>query len=104
MVQALANLGKSLAELFKQQKEQQSETAILKDRDKLQKASDITEQCFWLIREYLAADSQFTMWIARICYNDLNKDEKKLFKRFYQQKLKLKKKIEKNQKEFEKQN
>lgn len=104
VVQALADFGRSLAELFKQQKQQQSETAMLKDRDKLQKASDITEQGFWLMREYLAADSQFIMWIARLIYDGLNKDEKRLFRRFYKQKTKIKKQIGKLQKEFEKVN
>ena len=104
MVEALAQMGRSFAELFKQQKQQQSETAMLKDREKLQKASDLTEQNFWLMREYLAADSQFTMWIARLIYDSLNKDEKRLFRRFYKQKSKLKNRIEKIQKEFEKVN
>lgn len=104
MVQALAQMGRSFAELFKQQKQQQSETAMLKDREKLQKASDLTEQNFWLMREYLAADSQFTMWIARLIYDSLNKNEKRLFRRFYKQKSKLKNRIEKIQKEFEKVN
>lgn len=104
MVQALADFGRSLAKLFKQQKQQQSETAMLKDRENLQKASDLTEQTFWLVREYLATDSQFTMWLARLIYGELNKDEKRLFRRFYKQKIKLKNKIEKNQKQFEKVN
>ena len=104
MVEALAQMGRSLFELFKQQKQQQSETAMLKDREKLQKASDLTEQNFWLMREYLAADSQFTMWIARLIYDSLNKNEKRLFRRFYKQKSKLKNRIEKIQKEFEKVN
>lgn len=104
MVQALADFGRSLAELFKQQKQQQSETAMLKDRENLQKASDLTEQTFWLVREYMAVDSQFTMWIVRIAYEELNKDEKRLFRKFYKQKIKIKNKIEKTQKEFEKLN
>jgi len=104
VVQALADFGRSLVELFKQQKQQQSETAMLKDRENLQKASDLTEQTFWLMREYLATDSQFTMWLARLIYDELNKDEKRLFRRFYKQKIKLKNKIEKNQKQFEKVN
>ena len=104
MVEALADFGRSLAELFKQQKRQQSETAMLKDRENLQKASDLTEQTFWLVREYMATDSQFTMWLARLIYGELNKDEKRLFRRFYKQKIKLKNKIEKNQKQFEKVN
>ena len=104
MVQALAELGKSLSEKLKTDKEKQSETAMLKDREKLQKASDLTEQSFWLMREYLATDSQFTMWIARLIYDNLNKDEKRLFRRFYKQKIKIKKQIEKIQKEFEKVN
>jgi len=104
VVQALADFGRSLVELFKQQKQQQSETAMLKDRENLQKASDLTEQTFWLMREYLATDSQFTIWLARLIYDELNKDEKRLFRRFYKQKIKLKNKIEKNQKQFEKVN
>lgn len=104
MVQSLAQMGKSFVELLKQQKIQQSETAMLKDREKLQKASDITERAFWLIREYMASDSQFTMWIARLIYDNLNKDERRLFRRFYKQKTKIKKHIEKTQKEFEKVN
>ena len=104
MVEALAQMGRSFAELFKQQKQQQSETAMLKDREKLQKASDLTEQFIWLIRDFFATDSQFTMWIARLIYDSLNKDEKRLFRRFYKQKTKIKKQIGKLQKEFEKVN
>ena len=104
MVQALAQMGKSFADLFKQQKIQQSETAMIKDRNGLQEATDIAEQIQWQVREYMATDSQFTMWIARLIYDSLNKDEKRLFKRFYKQKTKLKNRIEKLQKEFEKVN
>ena len=104
MVKALADFGRSLSEKFKTDKEKQSETFVIKDLEKLQKASDITEQTFWLMREFFATDSQFTMWIARLFYDGLNKDEKRLFRRFYKQKIKIKKRIEKLQKEFEKVN
>ena len=104
MVQSLAELGQKIAENLKQNKIQQSETAMLKDREKLQKASDLTEQFIWLIRDFFATDSQFTMWIARLIYDSLNKDEKRLFRRFYKQKTKIKKQIGKLQKEFEKVN
>ena len=104
MVQALAEMGQSLFQYLSNKKEKQDDTAILKDRDKLQVASDLAEQVFWYMREYFASDSQFTMWIARLVYENLNKDEKRLFKRFYKQKLKIKKIIEKKQKEFEKVN
>ena len=104
MVQALAEMGQSLFQYLSNKKEKQDDTAILKDRDKLQVASDLAEQVFWCMREYFASDSQFTMWIARLVYENLNKDEKRLFKRFYKQKLKIKKIIEKKQKEFEKVN
>lgn len=103
-IKALADFGRSLSEKFKTDKEKQSETAVLKDRDKLQRASDITENAFWLMREYMASDSQFTMWIARLVYDSLEKDEKRFFRRFYKQKSKLKKQIEKLQKNFEKVN
>ena len=102
MVKALAEMLQGLFKTLKEFKTRQSETAVIKDRDKLQEATDLTEEIFWLVREYLVTDSQFTMWIARLFYDNLNKDEKRLFKRFYKQKIKLKKKIEKKQKEFEK--
>lgn len=101
---AFADSCKSLFDKLKTDKEHQCETVVIKDREKLKQASDITEQIFWLMREYLASDSQFTMWIARLVYYGLNKDEKRLFKRFYKQKIKIKNKIEKIQKEFEKVN
>ncbi len=104
IVKAIADFGGRLADLFKQQKIQQSETAILKDRKSLQIATDLAEQIHWNMREYFATDSQFTMWIARLIYADLSKDEKRLFRRFYKQKLKTKKRIEKLQKDFEKVN
>ena len=104
MVQALAEMGQSLFKYLSKKKEKQDDTAVLKDRDKLQVASDLAEQTFWCMREYFASDSQFTMWIARLVYDNLDKDEKRLFKRFYKQKLKIKKTIEKKQKEFEKVN
>ena len=104
MVQSLAELGQKIAENLKQNKIQQSETAMLKDRNGLQEATDIAEQIQWQVREYLATDSQFTMWIARLIYDNLNKDEKRLFRRFYKQKTKIKKQIGKLQKEFEKVN
>lgn len=103
-IKALADFGRSLFEKLKTDKEKQSETVVIKDRENLKKASDLTEQIFWQIREFFATDSQFTMWIARICYDDLNKDEKRLFKRFYKQKQKLKNQIVKLQKDFEKVN
>ena len=102
MVKALADFGRSLSEKLKTDKEKQSETAMLKDRGKLQFATDLAEQINWNMREYFASDSQFTMWIARLIYDGLNKDEKRLFRRFYKQKIKIKKRIEKLQKEFEK--
>ena len=104
MVQSLAELGQKIAEIFKQNKIQQSETTVIKDRNNLQEATDLAEQIHWQMREYLASDSQFTMWIARLVYDGLNKDEKRLFRRFYKQKIKIKKRIEKLQKEFEKVN
>lgn len=104
MVKALADLGKGLSEKLKTDKEKQSETAMLKDHVNLQIATDLAEQINWNMREYFASDSQFTMWIARLIYDGLNKDEKRLFKRFYKQKLKIKKIIEKKQKEFERVN
>ena len=104
MVQALAKLGEKIAELRKQKTIQQSETVVLKDHKSLQQATNIAEEIHWFMREYFASDSQFTMWIARLIYDDLNKDEKRLFRRFYKQKMKIKKRIEKLQKEFEKVN
>ena len=104
MIKSLSDSLKSLCDLFKQQKIQQSETAMLKDRGKLQTATDVAEQANWQVREYMAADSQFTMWIARLVYDSLIKDERRLFRRFYKQKIKIKKRIEKLQKEFEKVN
>lgn len=102
MVKALADSLKSLCDLFRQQKVQQSETAMLKDRHGLQEATDIAGEINWQMREYMATDSQFTMWVARLIYDGLNKEEKRLFRRFYKQKMKIKKRIEKLQKEFEK--
>ena len=104
MIKALADSLKSLCDLFRQQKLQQSETEIIKDRRDLQTATDVAEQANWQVREYMATDSQFTMWIARLVYDSLNKDERRLFRRFYKQKIKIKKRIEKLQKEFEKVN
>ena len=104
MVKALADSFKSLCDLFKQQKVQQSETEIIKDRHGLQEATDIAEEINWQMREYMATDSQFTMWVARLIYDGLNKEQKRLFRRFYKQKMKIKKRIEKLQKEFEKNN
>lgn len=103
-VKAIADFCGRLADLFKQQKMQQSETAMLKDRHGLQEATDIAEEINWQMREYMATDSQFTMWVARLIYDGLNKDERRLFRRFYKQKIKIKKRIEKLQKEFEKVN
>ena len=103
-VKAIADFCGRLADLFKQQKVQQSETAMLKDRGKLQTATDLAEEINWQVREYLATDSQFTIWIARLVYDGLDKDERRLFRRFYKQKIKIKKRIEKLQKEFEKVN
>ena len=104
MVKALADFGRSLSEKLKTDKEKQSETVVIQDRKDLKEATDLAEQIHWQMREYLASDSQFTMWIARLVYDGLNKDEKRLFKRFYKQKIKIKKRIEKLQKEFEKVN
>lgn len=104
VIKAFADCCKSLFDLFKQNKIQQSETAIIKDRESLQIATDLAEQIQWNVREYMAIDSQFTMWVARLIYAELSKDEKRLFRRFYKQKLKTKKRIEKLQKEFEKVN
>ena len=104
MIKAFADCCKSLFDLFKQNKIQQSESAMLKDRGKLQVATDLAEQINWNMRDYFAADSQFTMWTARLFYDGLNKDEKRLFRRFYKQKMKIKKRIEKLQKEFDKVN
>lgn len=101
---AFADCGKSLFDKLKIDKEKQCETVVIKDRDKLKKATDLTEQMSWLMREYFASDSQFIIWIARLIYDELNKDEKRLFKRFYKQKSKLKQQIEKLQKNFEKVN
>ena len=102
MVKALADFGKGLFSYFETNKKKQIETIILQDRCNLKKASDLTEQTFWLMREFFASDSQFTMWVARLVYDKLNKDDKRIFLKFYKQKLKLKKKIEKLQKIFEK--
>ena len=103
-IKAFSDCCKSLFDLFKQNKIQQSESAMLKDRVNLQIATDLAEQINWNMREYFAADSQFTMWVARLFYDGLNKDEKRLFRRFYKQKMKIKKRIEKLQKEFDKVN
>ncbi|MGN0014795.1 MAG: hypothetical protein ACI37T_05195 [Candidatus Gastranaerophilaceae bacterium] len=104
MVKALADFGRSLSEKFKTDKEKQSETVVIQDRKDLKEATDLAEQIHWQMREYFAMDSQFTMWLARLFYDSLNKDEKRLFKRFYKQKSKIEKSIEKLQKEFEKVN
>lgn len=86
------------------QTENQPTTEIIKEKNKLKEASDLTEEIFWLEREYLALDSQFTMWIAKIVYEELTKQEKRFFKKFYKNKLKLKKHIEKLHKDFQKVN
>lgn len=76
-IQAIAKLGESCFKFLTKSKEVQCESAMLKDRDKLQEASDITEELLWLVQEYLATDSQFTMWIARMTYDTLTKEEKR---------------------------
>lgn len=104
MIKSIAEAFKSLCDYLTKNKEKQVETDILKDKNRLKNASDITEQIFWLTREYFAADSQFTMWVARSVYDCLDNKEKRLFKRFYKQKGKIKKQIEKKQKDFERNN
>ena len=84
--------------------ENQTTTAVLKEKEKLKQASDLTEEILWYQNEYFATDSQFTLWLARLIYDELTKDEKRLFRRFYKQKTKIKKHIEKLRKKFEKVN
>ncbi len=59
------------------------------------------EEIFWLIREYLALDSQFTKWISTVLYDFLDVQERRFFRNLYKKKLKLKKQIEEKQKEIE---
>ena len=75
-----------------------------KFREKLQEASDITEEILWLVQEYMVTDNQFVMWISKVIYDLLSKEEKRIFKYFYKNKAKLKEKICKKRKEFEKVN
>lgn len=103
-IQAISKLGESIMNFLTKSKEQQSETAIIKDRNKLKEASDITEEMLWIAQEYIASDSQFTMWIANKTYDLLNKEEKRLFKAFYKTKMKLRKRLFKKKQEFEKVN
>ena len=103
-IQAIAKLGESCFKFLTESKEKQSETALLKDRDKLQEASDVTEELLWLVQEYIANDSQFTMWLSKTTYNLISKEKKKIFRYFYKNKLTLKNKIYKKRKEFEKVN
>ena len=102
IIKSISEAFKSLFDYLTKKTDKQIETTIIKDKDKLKKAADVTEEMFWLIREYLATDSQFTMWVARLFFESASKDEKRFFKRFYKSKIQLKKKIEKLQKEFEK--
>lgn len=100
-IKAFNDMLKSLFDYLTKSKDKQTETEVLKDKQALKKASNITEEILSLIKEYFANDSQFTMWIAKNFYDCLDNKEKRLFKRFYKQKLQIKKKIEKLQKEFE---
>lgn len=86
------------------QTKHQTTTEIVREKQKLKEASDLTEKILWLQQEYFATDSQFTMWIARLIYDELTKEEKRLFKRFYKTKIKIKKQLQKLHKQFQKVN
>lgn len=101
-IKALFDLGKSFFDKLAFDKQHQAETVVIKDKEKLKHSADVAEECFWLMREYMAADSQFVKWICNIAYDLLSKEQKRYFKKFCQEKIKLKKQIEKKQKEFEK--
>ena len=75
---------------------------FLRDNEEVQVEIDYRiEEIFWLMREYLSLDSQFTQWIVKAIYNFLGIQERKFFRKLYKKKLKLKKQIEKKQKELE---
>lgn len=58
------------------------------------------EELFFLMREYLSLDSQFTKWIATVTYDFLNVQERKFFRKLYKKKLKMRKQIESKQKDI----
>lgn len=58
------------------------------------------EELFFLMREYLSIDSQFTKWIATVTYDFLNVQERKFFRKLYKKKLKMRKQIESKQKDI----
>lgn len=103
-IKSITGAFKALFDYLTKKTDKQIETTVIKDKEKLKRAADITEEVFWNIREYMATDSQFTMWVARLFFETANEEEKRFFRRFYKSKLRLKKKIEKLQKEFEKNN
>lgn len=101
-LKAIAEACKSLCDYLNKRKEKQIETTVLKDKESLKKASNVTEEIVYNVKEYLATDSQFTMWVAELFFETASKEQKKYFKKYYKMKLKIKKKLEKLQKEFEK--
>lgn len=74
--------------------------SLLKD-DNMQIVIDYkVEELFFLMREYLSLDSQFTKWIATVTYDFLNVQERKFFRKLYKKKLKMRKQIESKQKDI----
>lgn len=104
MVKALADSLKSLCDLFKQQKIQQSETAMLKDRRGLQEATDIAEEINCLYRDYLAYDSSFSNWLIALVFDYLSDSDKRICKKYIAKKERIIEKIKKLQRKFEKVN
>ena len=74
--------------------------SLLED-DNMQVVVDYkVEELFFLMREYLSLDSQFTKWIATVTYDFLNVQERKFFRKLYKKKLKMRKQIESKQKDI----
>ena len=105
MITTLINLVleniKSLINCFETTKIHQSETEIIKDKKNLKQAANIAEEIYQLIRDYIALDNQFISFLGKEVFDYMDKDEKRIYKRFVVSKLKIKKKMDNLQKKFE---
>lgn len=88
MVKALAEMGKGLVSFLETNKEKQVETVVIKDRENLKRATNITE-------EIINNSDGFFSWTARLCWDIMDKTQRRQFIKFFKTHKKLKKRFNK---------
>ena len=87
-IKAFEDMLKSLFDLLKTNKEKQTDTAVLREKKDLKKATNLAE-------EIILNTDNFFVWVARLCYDIMDFRQRRQFVHFLKRHKKLKKYFEK---------